>query len=164
MNKKGFTLIELLVVVLIIGILSSVALPQYTKAVEKSRMAGVWSVLGSIRKAAAVALMEGETYDSNGVYNTNPINLDATVNCTGASGQVCWLDCPASAWRDCAYKITGTPENPKAWFVLHDKGNGSNFAEMLVDNSGQSCYGTMCSKFGISAKSSSKQNDGGQYW
>ena len=55
--KKGFTLIELLVVVLIIGILSSVALPQYQKAVEKSRSTQAITLLKSVSQAAMESFM-----------------------------------------------------------------------------------------------------------
>lgn len=51
LSKQGFTLIELLTVVLIIGILTSIALPNYSRSIERSRAVEAMAVIKSINDA-----------------------------------------------------------------------------------------------------------------
>ncbi len=60
--RKGFTLIELLVVVLIMGILASVAMPQYFKSVEKSRSAEAINALSAMVDAQERSYMQTGSY------------------------------------------------------------------------------------------------------
>ena len=84
----GFTLIELLVVVLIIGILAGVALPQYEKAVAKSRYTQLITAGKTLKDA-----MEAY-YMANGNYPQFWSQLDVEYSgCTEGTGRyMLWCD------------------------------------------------------------------------
>ncbi len=84
---KAFTLIELLVVVLIIGILAAVAVPQYQKAVEKSRGAAMIALIKSLGLAQERYILEnGKAADSFAALDISlPENWTQTCNFYGKS-------------------------------------------------------------------------------
>ena len=62
--RKGFTLVELIIVIIIVGILASVGMTQYTKVVEKGRASEARLILGTLRSAEIAENIE------NGAYQT----------------------------------------------------------------------------------------------
>ncbi len=69
-NSRAFTLIELLVVVLIIGVLTAVAVPQYQKVIMKSHYSKLKNLLHSMIQA------EELYYLANGNYTNDVHALD----------------------------------------------------------------------------------------
>ena len=136
MNKKGFTLIELLVVVLIIGILSSVALPQYTTSVEKSRATEAWTTIKSINDALAIKNMEAGTTNQNYNYDELPVSFtDANGNTVGATQRFSsknfeyWM----SGGTVVAHRINSS------WSYQLGFKNGKRQCSSAGDSSGKSC-------------------------
>lgn len=83
--NKGFSLLELLVVILIIGVLAAIALPQYKRAVWKSRAANLYTQITPIGSAIQ------RYYMVHGTWANEFNDLDIDIPLESKTGTICML-------------------------------------------------------------------------
>ncbi len=78
-NRKGFTLVELIVVIAILAILAAVAIPVYSNYIKKANEASDYTMLDSIKTAAAfVATDKGVKLATPVAPKINTITVETT--------------------------------------------------------------------------------------
>ena len=118
-KRSGFTLLELLMVVIIIGILASIALPQYFKASERARLGEALQILATIR--GSEQRYKAQTSSTPPVYTNQIDDLDVSV--PGSAGA------PISA----NWQYTVTPPQGTA------TRNGSGVTVSIDFDTGKTC-------------------------
>jgi general secretion pathway protein G len=125
-NKDGFTLVELIVVVAIIGILASIAIPQFAGLISKGQEATTKGNLASLRSALSIYYSDTEghyPYDDLTSLSSNSKYLSAI---------------PAAKLPAMSGYNTGHPDNSVvATPSVTDAGGWS------YDNSGDANFGTI---------------------
>ncbi len=80
MNKTGFTLVEVLTTVVIIAVLASIALPQYGRAIERSRATEAMSSIKAMNDSIYAFFAEKATCPQN--FNQLVARVDGSDNAT----------------------------------------------------------------------------------
>lgn len=162
--KKGFTLIELLVVVLIIGILSAIALPQYRVAVEKAKLTEALQNIRILEEQAKLYLLENGMPSNTiipgyvipntvnlvdissvelsggeweeGVYNTQNFSYYANISSVSGINIEVTRNSPSCYYQ---LRVMGTNPNALAYDCFNGSGNemGSKICHMLESSGWQ---------------------------
>ena len=117
--RKGFTLIELIVVVIVIGILATVAVPQYLKATERAKGGKAQNAIALIAQGEKLYRAENDTY-----LNVAAAGANAAL---GSYVELLSVDADTD-WR---YTVTGATTSA---FLVTATRNGGSVAGTLTLN------------------------------
>lgn len=78
-GQAGFTLVELLIVVIILAVLASVAVPQFTSSTDDAKEAALDSTLSQMRTAIELYYHQHGEYPGANGDGTNAANLPVTI-------------------------------------------------------------------------------------
>lgn len=148
--RKSFTLVELLIVVLIVGILATVALPQYQKVIARAKEAEALTNLGHILMAQNLYYVE------HGDYSRHLATLDVGISFVTVGGvdfwatpewayETRWARDTVGGTNDTGYKVSalrrkpdGTlPTNPE---IADDIGGYYSLAIWFESDGGQMTF------------------------
>jgi len=137
-KQQGFTLIELVIVIVMIGILTAFAIPQFMQYRTEARIAQLNSVAGSVRAAAqmsrAVWLAQDNPLSTTINVDNNGMDLPVTVNTSGypvigvggISNAVKTLGSPNLTYSDTngRFTLTGVGVDPATCYIEYDEVTG----------------------------------------
>ena len=111
-KKNGFTLIELMVVVAIVGVLSSVGLPQLLKAQDKAKDSAAIATLTNAAKECSLLLVtEGDGTNFDATQYTAGGNTVSGTCAAGTTGELTLLSASGDGTKEASvtFDIGGIP-------------------------------------------------------
>lgn len=145
MSSRGFTLLELIIVIIVIGILATLGIYQYSQTIEYSRFAEANITIGLMRKQVFAYYLKNNSMSGvqsgdilgqnvlNACSSTNFYTYQATPNATKPN----WVDLSANrctsggktpnASRHYIYGYVydvGGSDSGSFWYCAYDDGTG----------------------------------------